>query len=313
MTAGTRTRRYCRVRAAAAGPAARQQPAQHPGRWGKCVHACHLDHRQTSALSGAGGLPACACLQDSRPEADRLLTHGEQLLQEWKSPDPIIREQHPREPAPCLQPQPHAQRQPPRWRAGTRSPKAHTLCQAAAGPPPACTAQSNTRGCPCSTPPRQPGQLGPVAHSPPPPPPLCSALLPGRHLVLTQPSHARERELSHLRARRCCRPPPAWAGVGSRCMPLPACHRPPPSPRRAAPKIRTMCDSPPPTPCRTADQDSDGLWTRGGVHPSLGHALGTWSAAGAGGSTSACSSPPGTNPAPPPGAPRSQLAPCCAL
>lgn len=31
-------------------------------------------------------------MQDNRPQAERLLGHGEQLLQEWKSPDPIIRE-----------------------------------------------------------------------------------------------------------------------------------------------------------------------------------------------------------------------------
>jgi len=31
-------------------------------------------------------------LQDNREAAERLLTHGEQLLQEWKHPDPIVRE-----------------------------------------------------------------------------------------------------------------------------------------------------------------------------------------------------------------------------
>lgn len=30
--------------------------------------------------------------QDNREAAERMLTHGEQLLQEWKHPEPIIRE-----------------------------------------------------------------------------------------------------------------------------------------------------------------------------------------------------------------------------
>jgi hypothetical protein len=31
-------------------------------------------------------------LQDNRETAERMLTHGEQLLAEWKHPDPIIGE-----------------------------------------------------------------------------------------------------------------------------------------------------------------------------------------------------------------------------
>lgn len=35
---------------------------------------------------------ALRCLQDNREAAERLLTNGEQLLGEWKHPDPLVRE-----------------------------------------------------------------------------------------------------------------------------------------------------------------------------------------------------------------------------
>lgn len=58
------------------------------GGWAPCSAAClvFVQHLQHPCCT-----PICS-LQDNRETAERMLTHGEQLLAEWKHPDPIIGE-----------------------------------------------------------------------------------------------------------------------------------------------------------------------------------------------------------------------------